>query len=144
MCMSVDSQSQFAARHGAHRRRRSAPVPGRTGAPAPADVGEPADGRPRPRLRLTDLDVRLLEGIAAGASTGQLARRLHLSEHGVTYHVTAMFRQLQVPNRTALVAKAYALGLFTAGSWPPRVAADAITPNGQRTAAGISPSPRPR
>lgn len=86
------------------------------GAVAPAGAGGPAGDRLRSRL--TEIDMRILEGIAAGASTSQLARRLHLSHQGVTYHITAMFRQLQVPNRMALVAKAYAIGLFTAGSWP--------------------------
>jgi DNA-binding NarL/FixJ family response regulator len=70
---------------------------------------------------LTDLDARILEGIANGESNVQLASRLHLSRQGIEYRVTALLRRLKAPNRTALVARAYASGLFGMGSWPPRV-----------------------
>jgi DNA-binding CsgD family transcriptional regulator len=93
-----------------------------------------ADGEPpvipeqaRPRSRngkrkplLTPLDARILEGIAAGASTVQLASRLYLSRQGVEYHVGSMLRKLRVANRAALVSKAYSMGLLAAGIWPPK------------------------
>jgi PAS domain S-box-containing protein len=70
---------------------------------------------------LTEMEARILEGIAAGASTVQLAVSLYLSRGGVEYHVTALLRKLKVQNRSALVSKTYSMGLFEVGSWPPRV-----------------------
>lgn len=73
------------------------------------------------RKLLTDMDARILEGVAAGVSTVQLASMLHLSRGGVEYHVTTLLRRLKAKNRPALVSKAYSMGLFGVGSWPPRV-----------------------
>lgn len=70
---------------------------------------------------LTELDARILEGVAAGVSTVQLANQLYLSRQGVEYHVSAMLRRLKAVNRPALVSRAYALGILSVGSWPPRV-----------------------
>lgn len=66
-------------------------------------------------------DARILEGVAAGASSVQLASRLFLSRQGVEYHIGRLLRRFRVPNRTALVGRAYSLGIFDSGSWPPRV-----------------------
>ncbi|MDY7086205.1 MAG: LuxR C-terminal-related transcriptional regulator [Actinomycetota bacterium] len=73
---------------------------------------------------LSRMEARILEGVAAGASTIQLAGSLHLSCGGVEYHLTALLRALKVRNRSALVSKAYSMGLFCVGSWPPRVLGD--------------------
>ena len=72
----------------------------------------------------SNLDARILEGVAAGASTIQLADRLHLSRQGIEYRIAALLRRLQAPNRTALVARAYAMGAIGIGNWPPRVLFD--------------------
>lgn len=70
---------------------------------------------------LSQMDARILEGVASGASTVQLAGLLFLSCGGVEYHLTALLRGMKVRNRSALVSKAYSMGLFCVGSWPPRV-----------------------
>ncbi|MFT2015233.1 helix-turn-helix transcriptional regulator [Streptomyces sp. 796.1] len=75
---------------------------------------------------LTPLDARILEGVATGASTVQLASRLYLSRQGVEYHVGLMLRRFKAPNRATLVSRAYAMGVFTVGSWPPRVLPDFV------------------
>ncbi|MFE3650161.1 MULTISPECIES: LuxR C-terminal-related transcriptional regulator [unclassified Streptomyces] len=80
---------------------------------------------PRRKL-LSEIDARILEGIAAGLSTIPLASRLYLSQHGVEYHVTGLLRKLKAPNRAALVSRAYAMGVLTVGTWPPRVVDDFI------------------
>ncbi|GAU69351.1 regulatory protein [Streptomyces sp. NBRC 110611] len=80
---------------------------------------------PRKKL-LSEIDARILEGIAAGLSTVPLASRLYLSRQGVEYHVTRLLRKLKVPNRAALVSRAYAMGVLTVGTWPPRVVDDFI------------------
>ncbi|MFD7668432.1 LuxR C-terminal-related transcriptional regulator [Streptomyces sp. NPDC059788] len=99
-------------------------------APGPAAVlvsmrsGQNTEGdavvAPRKKL-LSEIDARILEGIAAGLSTIPLASRLYLSRQGVEYHVTGLLRKLKVPNRAALVSRAYAMGVLTVGTWPPRV-----------------------
>lgn len=78
---------------------------------------------------LTDLDARILEGVAAGKSTANLAAKLHFSRQGIEYHIKAMFRRFNVSNRTALACKAYAMGLLSESSWPPQV------PSGYRRSA---------
>ncbi len=75
----------------------------------------------RGQRKLTVLTARVLEGVAAGDSTVRLAAKLFLSRQGIEYHVSILLRQFKVPNRTALVAKAYSMGIFSIGCWPPRV-----------------------
>lgn len=75
-------------------------------------------------LPLSDLDLKIIEGVAAGASTKHLSAELYLSKQGVEYHVSSMLRKLAVPNRAALVAKAYELGILDARYWPPRLRTD--------------------
>jgi DNA-binding CsgD family transcriptional regulator len=80
---------------------------------------------PRPAVEktklLSELDAKVLEGVAAGISTVQLASKLYLSRQGVEYHVGAMLRQFKSPNRSALVSKAYSQGILSIGHWPPKV-----------------------
>lgn len=80
----------------------------------------------RRKSLLTALDGRILEGVAAGASTMQLATRLYLSRQGVEYHVGSMLRKLRVSNRAALVSRAYSMGLLVAGAWPPRISPEVV------------------
>lgn len=75
---------------------------------------------------LTDLDARILVGVAMGMSTVNLAAKLYLSRQGVEYHVATMMKKLKAPNRAALVSRAYAMGVLTAGVWPPVVAQEFI------------------
>jgi PAS domain S-box-containing protein len=74
-----------------------------------------------PDRAMSALDARILEGVAAGASTIQLADRLHLSRQGIEYRIALLLRRFQAPNRAALVAHAYAMGALSLGAWPPRV-----------------------
>lgn len=70
---------------------------------------------------LSEVDAKILEGVAAGESTVQLAAKLYLSRGGVEYHVTTLLRKLKVTNRPALVSKGYSMGILGVGQWPPRV-----------------------
>ncbi len=76
---------------------------------------------------LSGLEARILEGIAAGDSGAQLAKRLYMSQQGIEYHVGAMLRKLRAPNRAALVAKAFTMGILTTGCWPPQVPPGHVT-----------------
>jgi PAS domain S-box-containing protein len=88
-----------------------------------AQKGQSSPGR---KAALTDMDARILEGVAAGVSTVQLASMLYLSRGGIEYHVNILLRKLKVNNRPALVSKAYSTGLLCIGSWPPRVHPDHV------------------
>ncbi|GHD42325.1 helix-turn-helix transcriptional regulator [Streptomyces galbus] len=77
---------------------------------------------------LSALDARVLEGVAYGESTLQLASRLYLSRQGIEYRIGQMLRKFDTPNRPALVSRAHALGIFAAGQWPPRVRPGRIKP----------------
>jgi DNA-binding NarL/FixJ family response regulator len=84
-----------------------------------------AAGRPADREHadpLTEMESRVLEGVAAGLSTDKLAPALNLSRGGVEYHVARLLRKLRAANRTSLVSRAFADGMLDVGSWPPRVA----------------------
>jgi DNA-binding CsgD family transcriptional regulator len=85
---------------------------------------EPAEPGAAP-VRLTDLDGKILEGLAAGEPTIRIAMRLYLSRQAVDYRIGAMLRKLAAPSRAALVSKAYACGLLCPSHWPPRVAPQA-------------------
>ncbi|GAA0444493.1 hypothetical protein GCM10009544_04080 [Streptomyces stramineus] len=80
---------------------------------------------------LSAMDARILEGIAAGISTVPLASRLYLSPHGIEYHVTCLLRKLKVPNRAALVSRAYSMGVLRVGTWPPEVVEDFVKREGK-------------
>jgi len=77
---------------------------------------------------LSELDARILEGVATGLTTVQLASQLYLSHQGIAYHIGAMMRRFGVANRTALASKAFASGIFRTDCWPPRVIPDHIRP----------------
>lgn len=72
------------------------------------------------RFRLTVRETEVLELVAAGATTAEVARRLFVSEQAVTYHIANLLSKFQGANRTELVARAFVLGVLD-GAWPPRV-----------------------
>lgn len=77
-------------------------------------------------LRLRGVAVRVLELVADGRSSQHIAMVLHLSRQGVDYHVASLIKRLRVSNRSALISKAYHMGVLTPGLWPPRVSPDFI------------------
>jgi DNA-binding CsgD family transcriptional regulator len=70
---------------------------------------------------LSEIDARILEGVAAGIPSTQLSMRLYMSRQGVEYHIAAMLRKFRARNRSALVSRAYSLGILSVGIWPPQV-----------------------
>jgi DNA-binding CsgD family transcriptional regulator len=79
-----------------------------------------------PGKTISALEARILEGVAAGMSTVQVAGKLHLSRQGVEYHVSAMLRRFRVPNRSALISKAYSIGILGVDCWPPKALPDFV------------------
>ncbi|MEV0258866.1 LuxR C-terminal-related transcriptional regulator [Streptomyces sp. NPDC050732] len=84
---------------------------------------------------LSAQEARILRLVAGGATTSVVARAVGIGVDGVNYHLTRLCRRLRVPNRTALVARAYVLGLLDPEAWPPQVAG----PAGRRGTAGSGP-----
>jgi DNA-binding NarL/FixJ family response regulator len=60
---------------------------------------------------LTGREREVLELLAAGLPTGQIARRLVLSDKTVRNHVSAVLTKLQVPDRAAAIARARQTGM---------------------------------
>ncbi|NUH40081.1 helix-turn-helix transcriptional regulator [Streptomyces samsunensis] len=73
---------------------------------------------------LSPVQARILEGVAAGFSSGRLSRELYLSSKTIDYHVRVMSDKLQASNRVALVSRAFVLQILRADSWPPRIACE--------------------
>jgi DNA-binding CsgD family transcriptional regulator len=76
----------------------------------------------------TEAEVRVLELVALGLSSREIAQQLWISRQGVTYHIGNLFTKLRASSRAGLVSRAYATGLLDPRSWPPRVRDDARTP----------------
>jgi DNA-binding CsgD family transcriptional regulator len=71
------------------------------------------------RPHLTEREARVLELVATGLPTRDIAARLFVSRQAVTYHIGNLLAKFQTTNRAGLVARAYVLGALTL-SWPPR------------------------
>ncbi|MCX3063071.1 PAS domain-containing protein [Streptomyces beihaiensis] len=88
-----------------------------------ADESAPPPAGPRERPHpLHPTEERILELLAAGATTARAARETGLTTDGVTYHLRRLSQRWGAANRTELVARAYASGVLVPGAWPPRVA----------------------
>jgi PAS domain S-box-containing protein len=68
---------------------------------------------------LTERELSVLRLIASGATSAQAADQLGLTPDGVNYHLNRLTAQLRVPNRVALIARAYTLGILNPTAWPP-------------------------
>lgn len=84
----------------------------RVGAQAPA---------PSQRAEVSPVEGRVLALAASGATTAAMGKALGLTVDGVNYHLGRLSRRWRVPNRTALVARAYVLGVLSPDDWPPAV-----------------------
>lgn len=84
-----------------------------------ADPLAPSTRRDEPAL--SELDARIIEGIALGEPTTRIASRLYLSPQAIEYHVGGMLRKFDVPSRAALISRAFCAGVLDATSWPPKV-----------------------
>ncbi|MFI5520216.1 PAS domain-containing protein [Streptomyces platensis] len=81
-------------------------------------VADPAPA-PAPRASASPVEARILALAAGGATTASIGTALGLTVDGVNYHLTRLSRRWRVQGRTALVARAYVLGVLSADSWPP-------------------------
>ncbi|MEV5505637.1 helix-turn-helix transcriptional regulator [Streptomyces orinoci] len=75
---------------------------------------------PLPGAEVSPVEERILALVASGATTAAVGKAVGLTVDGVNYHLTRLSRRWRVRNRTALVAKAYVLGVLAPDQWPPR------------------------
>lgn len=75
---------------------------------------------PGPRAEASPVEARILAAAARGDTTAQIAREIGITPDGVNYHLSRLSRRWRVPNRTALVARAYATGVLAPNTWPPQ------------------------
>jgi len=68
--------------------------------------------RPAPAVRLTDRERTILDALARGLSTKAISRELWISEKTVKFHLTNIYRKLDVSNRTSALRYAYDHGLI--------------------------------
>jgi DNA-binding NarL/FixJ family response regulator len=102
------------ATYGVHRRHlqvvRPAPSPAAE-APVPAVPAEP----PAWAQRLSNREVEVLECIAAGLSTNEIAETLFISIATVKSHVARLIMKVEVRDRLQLVVAAYRSGFVQVG-----------------------------
>lgn len=79
---------------------------------APAFAGRLMARMRAPRVSLSAREIEVLRLVADGASNGEVARRLHISEATVKSHLVHVFSKLGVASRTAAVSEARALGVL--------------------------------
>lgn len=61
---------------------------------------------------LTERERQVLELMASGATNREIAASLFLSPHTIKEHTSALYKKLEVPNRTGAVQRAQRLGLL--------------------------------
>lgn len=68
---------------------------------------------------LTEREVDVLCGIAAGRSNKEIGEWLCISHRTVDHHVGSLLQRCHARNRQELITVAYLVGLLMPGSWPP-------------------------
>lgn len=71
-------------------------------------------------LRLSTREVRLLELIASGQTTEQMALAMHLSPRTVAHLVSEILQRYELCNRAQLVALGFISGMLDPRLWPPQ------------------------
>jgi DNA-binding NarL/FixJ family response regulator len=64
--------------------------------------------------RLTSRELEVLQLVASGATNGEIARKLWVTEQTVKFHLSNVYRKLEVGNRTEASHYAYVNGLVAA------------------------------
>ena len=80
--------------------------------PVPSPVAFERDTRKIGELGITPRELEILEHIASGKSTREIAEALFVSENTVKTHASRLFEKLDVKRRTQAVAEAKRLGLI--------------------------------
>jgi DNA-binding CsgD family transcriptional regulator len=86
-----------------------------------------------PVRRITPAELRVLQLVALGLTSREIAERLWVSRQAVTYHIGNLLMKLRADSRAGLVARAYAMGVLAPGTWPPAVDPDYVLMEGLRS-----------
>jgi DNA-binding NarL/FixJ family response regulator len=76
---------------------------------------------PQREWGLSVREIEILRALAAGDSNKQMAEKLWLSAHTIKYHLTNIYRKLEVSGRTEAVHLAYEHGLIDSAAADSRV-----------------------
>ncbi|WP_439692450.1 response regulator [Curtobacterium sp. SP.BCo] len=79
---------------------------------APSIAGRLMARMRAPQVSLSVREIEVLQLVAEGASNGQVAARLHISDATVKSHLVHVFSKLGVSSRTAAVSEARSLGML--------------------------------
>ncbi|MCM3521826.1 response regulator transcription factor [Curtobacterium sp. P97] len=79
---------------------------------APAIAGRLMARMRAPRVSVSAREIEVLRLVADGASNGEVARALHISEATVKSHLVHVFSKLGVSSRTAAVSAARSAGVL--------------------------------
>jgi DNA-binding NarL/FixJ family response regulator len=79
---------------------------------APAIAGRLMARVRSPQVALSAREIQVLRLVAEGASNGDVAARLHISDATVKSHLVHVFSKLGVSSRTAAVSEARSLGML--------------------------------
>jgi DNA-binding NarL/FixJ family response regulator len=71
----------------------------------------PRPPRPTQSPELTERELQVLHGMAAGMSNAQIGKELYLSEDTIKTHARRLYRKLEVADRAQAVANGFRLGL---------------------------------
>jgi DNA-binding NarL/FixJ family response regulator len=82
---------------------------------APNDKAVDADAGAA-KSALTERELTILASVAAGLTTKAISSELWVSEHTVKFHLTNIYRKLEVTNRSGAVRYAYEHGLVPSAS----------------------------
>jgi DNA-binding NarL/FixJ family response regulator len=82
--------------------------------PAEPEARAPATGGHRSPL--TDRELQILQLVASGATNGEVARRLWITQQTVKFHLSNIYRKLAVANRTEACHYAHLHGLVAPGA----------------------------
>jgi len=81
-----------------------------------SSAAEPVDTSPAD-FGLTRRELEILQLVAEGYSNGQLAKMLWVTEQTVKFHLSNIYRKLDVANRTEAGRWAQVHGLLATGNW---------------------------
>ncbi|MBB4683811.1 helix-turn-helix transcriptional regulator [Amycolatopsis jiangsuensis] len=93
--------------------------------PEAVPPGPARSGGDRP---VSGIEAKILQGIACGLSSLQMASRFYLSRQGIDYHVARLQRKFNAGNRVELISRAFATGLLDSTTWPPQVPRSRVAP----------------
>lgn len=79
---------------------------------APAIAGRLMERMRAPQVSLSTREIEVLRLVADGASNGEVAATLHISDATVKSHLVHVFSKLGVTSRTAAVSTARSLGIL--------------------------------